>query len=116
VYWIVRAVLGVIGLVVALSGLYGLSLGGQEAFAGAWGVIVGLALVAVALLEVRRYRSEAAEQTQAPLGPGAGETSDAPLDPRFQPTAEVFIDPSTRRTMRVLIDPATGERRYVAED
>jgi len=114
-YWIVRAIVGILGVVAALVGLIGLTLGGQEAVAGGWAVLVGLAMIAVALLEVRRYRSEAAERTQAPIGPGGGETPDAPVELRFRPTTEVFVDPSTRRVMRVHVDPATGERRYVAE-
>jgi hypothetical protein len=78
-------------------------------------VLLGAVLVVAVALERNRYRSEAAELSNAPAGPGGGETSGTALEPRFRPTSEVFVDPSTGRQMRVLADPSTGERRYVAE-
>ena len=72
-------------------------------------------LVLVVAFERQRYRSEAAERSNAAAGPGGGEKRDELLEPRFRLTAEVFIDPTTGHRMRVLADPDTGERRYVAE-
>src|SRR5688500_8773245 len=111
---IVRVVLGVIGALMLIGGL-ALALGGVPgAFIGAiWLIPSGAVLVIVALIEVNRYRSQAAESGSAAPGPGGGET--APLEPRFQRTDEVFIDPTTSVTMRVYLDASTGERRYVAE-
>jgi len=76
-------------------------------------VIGGIGIIAITL-ERGRYRSEHAERTSAPAGPGGGET-DAALEPRFLHTEEVFVDPTSGRRMRVWMDPRTGERRYRAE-
>jgi hypothetical protein len=70
-------------------------------------------VIAVAL-ERGRYRSEVAERSDTPAGPGGGETDDR-LEPGFQRTNEVFIDPTSGRRMRVWIDAGSGERRYRAE-
>lgn len=110
---IVRVVLGVIGALMLIGGLALAFSGVPGAFVGAiWLIPSGVVLVIVALIEVNRYRSQAAESGSAVPGPGGGET--APLEPRFQRTDEVFIDPTTNVTMRVYTDPSTGERRYVA--
>jgi hypothetical protein len=98
-----------------LSGLAGVSVGGTNASAGIWLVVVGLVLIVAALLERRRYRSETAERSGLPIGPGGGEPTSEPLDTRFRRTDEVFIDPTSGHTMRVWLDGATGERRYRAE-
>jgi hypothetical protein len=82
-------------------------------FGGFWMIISGVILIIAVVIEVSRYRSQAAEREQLPPGPGGGETS--PLEPRFRPTDEVFVDPTTHRQMRVYLDSKTGERRYVAE-
>ena|SRR5437879_1593643 len=78
-------------------------------------VAAGGVIVVLIATERQRYRSEAAERTNGPVGPGGGERRDEILEPRFQMTSEVFIDPTTGYRMRVLVDPKTGERRYVAE-
>ena len=97
-----------IGVIIGLPGMAG-SIPGLEL------VAVGAFLVIVVAIERQRYRSAAAERSNAPSGPGGGEPMGTALEPRFRPTAEVFIDPTTGRRMRVVIDPANGERRYVAE-
>ena len=96
--------LGVISAVPTLGNLAGLEL-----------VAMGAFLVIVVAIERQRYRSAAAEGSNAPTGPGGGEPSGAPVEARFRPTSEQFIDPTTNIAMRVLVDPKTGERRYVAE-
>jgi disulfide bond formation protein DsbB len=111
---VVRAALVVVGLLVMLGGILAMA---NPAIGGAalvW-VLMGAVIVVAVALERQRYRSEAAELSNAPAGPGGGETAGAAVEPRFQPTAEVFVDPSSGHRMRVLVDPATGERRYVAE-
>jgi len=99
----------VIGLGVIVSGIDGLGVIGLQVFA------FGAFLVVVVAIERSRYRSDAAERSNAAPGPGGGEPQDGPLDPRFRVTSEVFIDPTSGHRMRVLVDPSTGERRYVAE-
>lgn len=97
-----------IGVIVGVPGLSGAVPGLQLVGLGAF-------LVVAVAIERQRYRSAAAERTNAPVGPGGGEPAGAALEPRFRPTSEVFIDPTSGRRMRVVIDPANGERRYVAE-
>jgi len=113
---VVRVVLGLIGALMLIGGTALAFSGVPGAFIGAiWLIPSGAVHVIVALIEVNRYRSQAAESdsTSAAPGPGGGET--APLEPRFQRTDEVFIDPTTNVTMRVYLDASTGERRYVAD-
>jgi hypothetical protein len=114
---VVRIVLLVLGALSLVGGLL-LVLGGGPggAVAGIWLVIQGSIVLLAVALERTRYRSEQAERTSAPPGPGGGEAAEAPLEPRFQPTDEVFMDPTSRRRMRVWLDPVRGERRYRAED
>jgi hypothetical protein len=111
---IIRGALLVVGLLISIGGLVAMTAGGSAALSGLWAVAVGGFLMVVAVLERTRYRSQAAEAANDPIGPGGGETT-GPVDPRFQPTDEVFVDPSTGLRMRVLQDGRTGERRYVAE-
>jgi hypothetical protein len=111
---IVRAALVLLGLVVMLAGMAAITVP-EIGAAGLFYVFGGGVLVVAVVLERQRYRSTAAELSNAVPGPGGGEASGATLEPRFQPTAEVFVDPTTGHRMRVLADPATGERRYVAE-
>jgi hypothetical protein len=101
-----------LGMILAVLGLAGASIGGG--IGSLWLTVTGVVLVVVALIERQRYRSEAADQPFEPVGPGGGEPS-GPIEPRFRPTDELFVDPTTRHTMRVHVDPRTGERRYVAE-
>lgn len=75
---------------------------------------IGVAALVAALRERTRYRSQAAEGSSAPAGPGGGEPRGA-LEPRFGPTDEIFIDPASGQRMRVFLDSRTGERRYRAE-
>jgi len=112
-FGLVRGVTFVAGLFMVVGGFAALGFGGPFFGTGLWLVAGGCVLMIVAVLERRRYRSEAAERSNDPTGPGGGETE--AVEPRFRPTEEVFVDPTTQRTMRVLVDPRTGERRYVAE-
>ena len=110
---LMRGLIFGVGALFVLAGFASIGMGPQLAEAGLWLVLMGGFLMVVAVLERVRYRSEAAEQTNAPTGLGGGETE--PVEPRFRRTEEVFVDPTTGRQMRVLVDPRTGERRYVAE-
>jgi hypothetical protein len=110
---LVRIVLGLFGAALLIGGV-ALAFAGGGLFIGAiWMIASGVVLVIVALIEIGRYRSEAAEKAHFQPGPGGGETT--PPEPRFRPTDEVFVDPTSQRRMRVFTDPNTGERRYVAE-
>jgi hypothetical protein len=102
----VRGAIFVVGALMVLAGF-------ASIVGSLWLIVVGGFLMIAAVLERRRYRSEAAERSNEPIGPGGGETT--AVEPRFRRTDEVFVDPTTQRTMRVLVDPRTGERRYVAE-
>jgi hypothetical protein len=105
------------GLTMAVAGLGVLAFGGAAAtITGVWLVGIGLAFMIGTLIERVRYRSEAADRSGGPHGPGGGEPAGATIEPRFRRSDEVFIDPTSSRTMRVWIDPGSGERRYVAED
>ena len=99
-----------------LSGLASVATGGTGAVAGMWLVVVGLVLIVAAIVERFRYRSEVAERSGLPVGPGGGEPTGAPLETRFQRTDEVFVDPTSGHRMRVWLDRQTGERRYRSED
>ncbi len=111
---IVRGLIFAVGVFLVLSGFATMAAAPAFAGGGLSLVVLGGFLMVVAVLERRRYRSQAAEAGNEPIGPGGGETP-GPVDPRFRPTDEVFLDPTTGRRMRVLIDPRSGERRYVAE-
>jgi hypothetical protein len=75
-------------------------------------IMGGGGLIAI-VLERHRYRSEAADRSNEPVGPGGGEP--AVLPPQFTSTDERFIDPTSGRVMRVFLDERTGERRYRAD-
>jgi hypothetical protein len=118
---VVRGILLVVGGLMSLGGLAAIAASASlpaeapgGALAGLYAVAIGGFLMIVAVLERTRYRSQAAEGANDPVGPGGGETT-GPVDPRFRPTDEVFVDPTTGLRMRVLVDGRTGERRYVAE-
>ena len=111
---LIRVLLGVVGALLLIGGVALAFTGGAALLLPTiWMIGSGAVLVIVALIEITRYRSQAAEGGHFQPGPGGGETV-AP-EPRFRRTEEVFIDPTTARTMRVFADPSTGERRYVAE-
>ena len=111
----VRLAMGVLGAIMLLGGIALLASGIPGLMVGViWLIPGGMVLLVVALIEVGRYRSQAAERGgNSATGPGGGET--APVEPRFSRTDEVFVDPTTNVTMRVYMDPSTGERRYLAE-
>lgn len=111
---VIRAALVVVGILAMLLGL-GIIVGVPDmGVAGLQLVGFGAFLVVIVTIERHRYRSEHAERTNEPAGPGGGEPPGA-VDGRFRPTSELFIDPTTGQRMRVVIDPANGERRYIAE-
>jgi hypothetical protein len=112
---VVRGAVVVLGVLLMLGGLLLIVSGPIDPISGLWLVAMGGFLVIVVAIERNRYRSAAAEPSNAAPGPGGGEPSGSALEPRFRPTAEVFIDPTTGHRMRVVVDPANGERRYVAE-
>jgi hypothetical protein len=111
-----RLFLVILGAILVIGGLAGIAAGPAVAPAGVWAVVVGLVLIVGAIIERVRYRSDEADRTSAPHGPGGGEPTGQPIDPRFRPTDERFEDPTTRQRMRVWADPSSGERRYVAEE
>ena len=112
---VIRGGLVVIGICAMLGGLLLIVSGSVLALGGLQLVALGAFLLVVVALERSRYRSDAAERSNATPGPGGGEPAGGALEPRFRPTAEVFIDPTTGLRMRVVVDPGSGERRYVAE-
>ena len=112
---IVRAGLVVAGILLMLLGLGILGTMSDAALIGLQVFGFGAFLVVAVAIERSRYRSDAAEKSNAMPGPGGGEPNEGRLDPRFRVTSEVFIDPTSGHRMRVLVDPASGERRYVAE-
>jgi hypothetical protein len=109
-----RGLIVVFGVLMVFAGLAGVSEG--AGVTGLWLVVVGMILIAVALLERLRYRSEIADRSGLPAGPGGGEPTTHPLEGRFRRTPEIFVDPTSDRRMRVWLDEETGERRYRAED
>ena len=113
-----RVLAFVVGGTFVLSGLAGVSQGGAsgQAANGVWLVVVGLVLIVAALIERRRYRSESAERSALPIGPGGGEPTGKPLEARFERSEEAFIDPTSGLRMRVWLDRTSGERRYRAEE
>ena len=112
-YLVIRLILGLIGIVCFAAGLAVIAFGGPAAVAGIWPLLIGAVILVAIVLERTRYRSEAAERTAAPSGPGGGEPG--PPSARFERTDERFRDPTSGQLMRVFIDPKTCERRYVAE-
>lgn len=107
----VRVIVGLLGVGLMLAGLVGVGSGAWVD--GLWAIVAGAVVLVAVVLERSRYRSEAAERSDAAPGPGGGEPS-APGLP-FRPTDEVFVDPTSGHRLRVYLDPATGERRYHAE-
>jgi hypothetical protein len=112
---IVRALLAFVGALMLLGGLLVTVGGGPGAVGGLWLVVTGGVLLVAVALERLRYRSEQADRSGEPPGPGGGESPEAAMEPRFRRTDEFFEDPTSRRRMRVWQDPKTGERRYRAE-
>jgi hypothetical protein len=108
-----RVVIGLIGTLMVLAGL-GLVGTGSLGGTGLWLTVIGAGIVVAVVIERQRYRSEDADRTFEPIGPGGGEPPGS-IEPRFRPTDELFVDPTTGHRMRVHVDPRTGERRYVAE-
>lgn len=112
---IVRGVVVIIGVLLMLAGLAIIVSAPDAWWAGLEALAFGAFFVIVVAIERGRYRSAAAERTNALVGPGGGEPAGTLLEPRFRVTDEAFIDPTTGVRMRVAVDAVTGERRYVAE-
>jgi hypothetical protein len=112
---IVRGILVVVGVLLMLAGLLIIVAVPEAWWAGLETLAFGAFFVIVVAIERGRYRSAAAERTNAFVGPGGGEPAGTKLEPRFRPTGEAFIDPTTGVQLRVAVDPATGERRYLSE-
>jgi hypothetical protein len=106
-----RVVMGLVGVLLMVGGLVVVAAGVWPA--GIWSICIGAVLLVAVAFERSRYRSEAAERSDAAPGPGGGEPS-VPQAP-FRPTDEVFVDPTSGHRLRVYLNPATGERRYHAE-
>jgi hypothetical protein len=102
-----------VGVLIFLGGVVAVGAGGGAAPSGGLAILIVAAVMIGAVLQRSRYRSEAAERSNADPGPGGGETG--ALEPRFVPTTELFVDPTSGRLMRVFVDPRTGDRRYRAE-
>jgi hypothetical protein len=111
-----RGLVLVFGTLLTLAGLASVAASRDAAIPGVWLVVAGLVLIIAAIIERFRYRSEVADRSGLPVGPGGGEPTDAPLEARFQRTDEVFVDPTSERRMRVWVDQRSGERRYRAEN
>jgi hypothetical protein len=107
----IRLVAFALGMILCLSGVALMSVGGSDAASAVLPTLLGAGLMILAILQRDRYRSEAAEK--AGPGPGGGESSW--LEPRFRPTSELFRDPTSSLVMRVWVDRGTGQRRYLAE-
>src|SRR2546422_10835926 len=103
------------GFLAMFGGLVAIVSGPAFRLPGLEAVAFGAFLVVLVAIERSRYRSDAAEQTNATPGPGGGEPADGPIEPRFRPTAEAFIDPTPSRPTPAVAAPASGERRHVDE-
>jgi hypothetical protein len=110
-YDVVRVIVAAVAVLMFIGGLALLPVIG---FGSIQLILFGGAGILAIVLERGRYRSEHAERSSTPAGPGGGET-DAALESRFLRTEEAFVDPTSGRRMRVWMDPQSGERRYRAE-
>jgi len=107
---LIRAAAFCIGALLLLGGL---AVTTVDLIDGPIAAAIGGVMMAAAVFQAPRYRSDNAPPGAFGSGPGGGESE--PVEPRFSARPEVFVDPTTRRLMRVYVDPRTGERRYVAE-
>jgi len=109
-----RLLIGILAILLVVVGLGLTAVGPVVGVSGFWLTVTGAALLVALAIERNRYRSEEAERSSQPVGPGGGEPSNE-LEPRFRRTDETFVDPTSGHQMRVYLDRQTGERRYVAE-
>jgi len=109
-----RLLIGILAILLVVVGLGLTAVGPVVGVSGFWLTVTGAALLVALAIERNRYRSEEAERSSQPVGPGGGEPSNE-LEPRFRRTDETFVDPTSGHQMRVYLDRRTGERRYVAE-
>ena len=117
-----RLLIGILAILLVVVGLGLTAVGPVVGVSGFWLTVTGAALLVALAIERNRYRSEEAEHSSEPVGPGGGEPVGPDggkpgdhLEPRFRPTDETFVDPTSGHRMRVYLDRRTGERRYVAE-
>ena len=108
-----RVILAFVGAITILLGLYIVSMTGGR-FTGLVTVLIGGAILIALVYERLRYRSQHADASHEPIGPGGGEPGGT-VPAGFRATGEVFVDPTSGQRMRVYAQPATGARRYVAE-
>jgi hypothetical protein len=109
-----RLLVGIIASLMLVGGLGLIAVWPVSGVNGLWLTVTGAVLLIALVIERNRYRSEDADRSMEPVGPGGGEPS-GDLERRFQPTDERFVDPTSGHQMRVYLDRRTGERRYVAE-
>ena len=109
-----RLLIGILAVLLVVAGLGLTAVGPVVGVSGFWLTVTGAALLVALAIERNRYRSEEAEHSSEPVGPGGGEPSNE-LEPRFRRTDETLVDPTSGHQMRVYLDRRTGERRYVAE-
>lgn len=108
-----RLILAFVGGITVLLGLYIVTMTGGR-FTGLVTVMIGGAILIAMVYERLRYRSEHADASHEPIGPGGGEPGGT-VPAGFRATGEVFVDPTSGQRMRVYAQPASGARRYVAE-
>ena len=85
-----RGLIVALGLVMVFAGLAAVAEGGSGDVTVLWLVVIGMVLIVVAVVERLRYRSEVADRSGLPVGPGGGEPTSQPLEPRFRRTSEIF--------------------------
>lgn len=107
---ILRVVLGILGALSLVGGVVLAASGGSAAATAVWPIVVGIALVIVALYEHGRYRAG-----QGLQGSDRG-TGGAARPRRFERTDEVFTDPTSGQLTRVWYDPISGQREYRPEE
>src|SRR5574337_890771 len=118
---ILRIILGVFGAIAFLGGLLIAGQGGSLAASAFWPIIIGVALMIIALYEQGRYRAERPDGgapgsngggSRGAVGGAGGASGQATPAPRFERTEEVFTDPGSGQLTRVWYDPSTGRREY----
>ncbi|MGH8291523.1 MAG: hypothetical protein ACREV7_21475 [Steroidobacteraceae bacterium] len=96
--WILRAVLGAVGVIALIAAAIAM-LAGAALFAILWLFAIGLVLTVGVLFERTHYK------LLSPKAPGSD----------WDATSERFFDPTSGRMVRVYTKPITGERWYVDE-
>ena len=98
-----------------IAGLGLIAIGARSPASPASGLtIVGAVLSSPSSIERQRYRSEEADRSFEPVGPGGGEPTGS-ARAAVPPDRRDVRRPDDGVTMRVYVDRRTGERRYVAD-